>query len=127
MEKLYNGIMKVKWSTVFCFFFLNWGYSCFAMLCYLLLYHEMNQQYVYIYPLFFWISFPLRSSQSIRFSFYSSSLVIQCCVNFYWTTTPLEKGMTTHSNILAWRIHGHRSLAGYSPWGHKESDMTEVA
>ena len=34
--------------------------------------------------------------------------------------------MTTHSNILAWRIHGHRSLAGYSPWGHKESDMTEV-
>ena len=22
--------------------------------------------------------------------------------------------------------HGQRSLAGYSPWGHKESDMTEV-
>ena len=21
--------------------------------------------------------------------------------------------------------HAHRSLAGYSPWGHKESDMTE--
>ena len=21
--------------------------------------------------------------------------------------------------------HGHMSLAGYSPWGHKESDMTE--
>ena len=21
--------------------------------------------------------------------------------------------------------HGHRSLAGYSKWGHKESDMTE--
>ena len=21
--------------------------------------------------------------------------------------------------------HGHRSLAGYSPWGHKESDTTE--
>ena len=28
---------------------------------------------------------------------------------------PLEKGMTTHSRILAWRIHGQRSLAGYSP------------
>ena len=84
---------------------------------------------------------------------------------------PLEKGMATHSSILAWRIpgteepgglqsielmlcrkheviswvrkipwkrewlptpvflpeefHGHRSLAGYSPWGSKESDMTE--
>ena len=35
---------------------------------------------------------------------------------------PLEKGMATHSSILAWRI-GQRSLAGYSPWGHKEWDM----
>ena len=24
-----------------------------------------------------------------------------------------EEGMATHSNILAWRIHGQRSLAGY--------------
>ena len=32
---------------------------------------------------------------------------------------PLEKGMATHSRILAWRIHGQRSLAGYSPWGRK--------
>ena len=30
---------------------------------------------------------------------------------------PLEKGMATHSNIFAWRIHGQR--------GCKESDMTE--
>ena len=29
---------------------------------------------------------------------------------------PLEKGMATHSSILAWRIHGQRSLVGYSPW-----------
>ena len=28
---------------------------------------------------------------------------------------PLEKGMGTHSSILVWRIHGQRSLAGYSP------------
>ena len=32
---------------------------------------------------------------------------------------PLEEGMTTHSSILAWRTHGQRSLAGYSPWGHR--------
>ena len=32
--------------------------------------------------------------------------------------------MTTHSSILAWRIHGQRSLAGCCPWGHKESDTT---
>ena len=31
---------------------------------------------------------------------------------------PLEKEMATHSGILAWRIHGQRNLAGYSPWGH---------
>ena len=39
---------------------------------------------------------------------------------------PLEKGMATHSNILAWRIHGQWSLASSSPWGHKESDTTEA-
>ena len=33
--------------------------------------------------------------------------------------------MATHSIIFAWRIHGQRSLAGFSPWGHKESDTTE--
>ena len=38
---------------------------------------------------------------------------------------PLEEGMATHSSILAWKIHGQRSLAGYSPWGCKELDMTE--
>ena len=37
---------------------------------------------------------------------------------------PLEKGMATHCSILAWKIPW-RSLVGYSPWGHKESDTTE--
>ena len=36
---------------------------------------------------------------------------------------PLEKRMTTHTSILAWKIPW--SLAGYSPWGHKKSDTTE--
>ena len=27
--------------------------------------------------------------------------------------------------FLPRKFHGQRSLAGYSPWGHKESDMTE--
>ena len=36
----------------------------------------------------------------------------------------LEKDMATHSSILAWRIPGPRSLAGYSPWGHTELEMT---
>ena len=36
---------------------------------------------------------------------------------------PPEEGRATYSIILAWRIH--MGLASYSPWGGKESDMTE--
>ena len=38
---------------------------------------------------------------------------------------PLEKEMATHSSILPGESHGWRSLVGYRPWGHKESDTTE--
>ena len=38
---------------------------------------------------------------------------------------PLEKEMATHSSPLPGKSQGLRSLVGYSPWGHKESDMTE--
>ena len=31
----------------------------------------------------------------------------------------LEKEITAYSSILAGESHGQRSLAGYSPWGHK--------
>ena len=34
-----------------------------------------------------------------------------------WQPTPV---------FLPGKSHGWRSLVGYSPWGHKESDMTEV-
>ena len=27
--------------------------------------------------------------------------------------------------FLPGKSHGQRSLVGYSPWGHKESDMTD--
>ena len=37
----------------------------------------------------------------------------------------LEKGMASHSSILAWRIPWKRRLVGYSSWVCKESDMTE--
>ena len=36
------------------------------------------------------------------------------------------EGNGTQSSILAWKItRTERSLVGYSPQGHKESDMTE--
>ena len=37
----------------------------------------------------------------------------------------LEKEMATHSSILAWRVPRTVEPRGYSPWGRKESDMTE--
>jgi len=40
------------------------------------------------------------------------------------TAASLEEEMATHSSVLAGKSHGQRSLAGYSPWGCKESDMT---
>jgi len=33
--------------------------------------------------------------------------------------------LVTHSSILSWEVYGQRSLAGYSPWVHKDSDTTE--
>ena len=47
-------------------------------------------------------------------------------VQFLGWEDPLEKG---HGNPLHYSClenpHGRRSLMGYIPWGHKESDMTE--
>ena len=37
---------------------------------------------------------------------------------------PLDKGIATYANIFG-EVHGQRSLESYSPWSHKESDMTE--
>ena len=47
---------------------------------------------------------------------------LQCgrpLVRFLGREDPLEKGMATHSSVLAWRI------PWTSPWGHKESERTE--
>ena len=38
---------------------------------------------------------------------------------------PLEKGMATHSGVLAWRIPWAEEPGGLQSMGHKESDMTE--
>ena len=38
---------------------------------------------------------------------------------------PLEKGMATHSSILAWRIPWTEEPGGLQSMGHKELDTTE--
>ena len=39
---------------------------------------------------------------------------------------PLEKGMATHSSILAWRIPWTEEPGGLQSIGHKELDTTEA-
>jgi len=53
-------------------------------------------------------------------------LLIKWHLGLVWED-PVEKGMATHSSILAWRIPWtEKSLVGYSSWGHKELDTTEM-
>ena len=40
-------------------------------------------------------------------------------VRFLGWEGSLEKEMANHYSILAWKSHGQRSLAGYSPWSCK--------
>jgi len=46
-------------------------------------------------------------------------------VRFLGWNNPLERGMAIHFSILAWRIPWTEKPVGYSPWGPKESDLTE--
>ena len=67
--------------------------------------------------------------------YFRSDLVAQMVQNLtaLWETQvqslgwedPLEKGMATQLSILAGEFHGQMSHVGYSPWGHRKSDVTE--
>ena len=46
-------------------------------------------------------------------------------VRFLGQEDSLEKGMAPSPVLLPGESHGQRSLAGYSPRGHKGSDTTE--
>ena len=39
---------------------------------------------------------------------------------------PLEREVTTHFSGLPGKSRGQRSLVGYSPWDHKDSDKNQV-
>ena len=92
--------------------------------------------YTYIYTAYMHIHIYIYThTQTHTHILFGASLVSQKVKNppAMWETQvlslqgedPPEKGMATHSCILAWKIHGQRSLAGYSPWSHRESDMIE--
>ena len=48
----------------------------------------------------------------------------ETCVQFLGQEDPLEKEMTTHSSILAWRIPWTEEPGGLQSMGSQESDMT---
>ena len=77
-----------------------------------------------------------RGKKIISIKVKSSALVAQMVKNLpamreTWIQSlggedPLEKGMTTHSSTLAWRIPRTEEPSRLcSPWGCKESDTTE--
>ena len=50
----------------------------------------------------------------------------EICVQFLSQEGNLEVVMATHSSTLVWSTPWTEEPVGYSPWGHKELDMTEV-
>ena len=49
----------------------------------------------------------------------------ETCVRSLGREDPLEKEMQPTPVSLPGKFHGQSSLVGCSPWGHKESGMTE--
>ena len=76
-----------------------------------------------------WIRSKMNSSASLVDQLVKNLPVMQkTWVQSLGWEDPLEKGMTTHSGILAWRIPWTEELGGLQstyPWDLKESNMTE--
>ena len=65
------------------------------------------------------VGFSLHTKQ-----FSSSLLTLAGCTRIYPVLTLRREWLPTPVFLLG-ESHGQRNLAGYSPWGHKESDTTE--
>ena len=92
----------------------------------IVLYSQVNQPYVYTDPLFLEFPSHFRSPQL------NSQLVKDLPVmqetpqfNFWVGKIPWRRAWQLTPAFLPGESHGRRSLAGYSPRGHKGSDMTE--
>ena len=51
--------------------------------------------------------------------------IMRCGFNSWVRKIPWRRAWQPTPVFLRGESHGQRSLAGYSPWKHKESDMTE--
>ena len=54
-----------------------------------------------------------------------NSCPLACCLFIVCLSTPPRRKWQLTPVLLPRKFHGWRSLVGYSPWSHKESDMTE--
>ena len=50
----------------------------------------------------------------------------ETCIQSLGWKDPLEKGMEPTPVLLPGESHGQRNLTGYSLWGHKELDTTDM-
>ena len=102
-----------------------------------LIFSLKSSKYSDLFYTCFWHSGTRTQKCTWRLHICHSSLVAQMGKNLpavleTWVQSlgwddPLEKLMTTHSNILAWRISMDTGAwwAMYGPWGHRDSDTTE--
>ena len=60
----------------------------------------------------YWVEFPVGPCSS------SVLYIVACVWRRRWHPTPV---------LLPGKSHGRRSLVGYSPWGHWESDTTSLS
>ena len=49
----------------------------------------------------------------------------ETCIQYLGQEDTSEKGMVTHSSVLAWIIPWTEEPGELSPWSHKESDITK--
>ena len=81
--------------------------------------------YNFLIPKFTFLSLcPLKSTLAAQMV-KNSPAMQETLVQYLGWEDPLAKGMATQSIVLPGEFHGQTSLAGYSPWGRKESDKTE--
>ena len=78
--------------------------------------------YIYIFKYLDSLNCRKRGHSLITQLVKNPSAMQETPVWFLGPEDPLEKGKATHSCILAWRTPWTML---YSPWGHKQSDMTE--
>ena len=71
-----------------------------------------------------WLAAQMVENSLVGQTVKSLPAMLETWVQSLGQENPLEKGMATHSSLLAWRIP-QRSQVGYSPWGCEESGMSE--